>query len=380
MRILAIDIGTGTQDILLFDSSQTLENCVKMVMPSPTAIAAQRIREATARRQALALTGFNMGGGPCRWALEDHLKASLAAFATPQAARTFDDDLSQVEALGVKLVSEEEAACLDGAVRVRLADLDLAAIRKALASFDIDTHFDGIALAVLDHGEAPPGVSDRIFRFDHIRRVVTGSESLLGFAYLAGDLPPYLTRMRDVVKQVDETAPSLLLDTGAAAALGALEDAQVARLRRVILVNTGNMHTMATHLEGGRLLGLFEHHTGALTPQQLDTFLDKLANGTLTHREIFDSEGHGCLILRQAATKGKPFVAITGPQRGKFAAPARRGGSRPSPTYRRSGLSPYYQAVPHGDMMLAGCFGLLRAFAARVPEWQEEIDKALKID
>jgi len=33
MRILAVDIGTGTQDILLFDSSKRVENCVKMIMP-----------------------------------------------------------------------------------------------------------------------------------------------------------------------------------------------------------------------------------------------------------------------------------------------------------------------------------------------------------
>ncbi len=380
LRILAIDVGTGTQDILLFDSNQTLENCVKMIMPSPTAIAAQRIREATARRQPLALTGFNMGGGPCRWALEDHLRAGLTAFATPQAARTFDDDLSQVEALGVRLVSEEETARLNGAVQVRLADLDLAAIREALASFDIDSRFDGIAIAALDHGEAPPGVSDRVFRFEHIRQVVSEKESLLGFAYLAGELPPYLTRLRDITRQVEEPVPLLLLDTGAAAALGALEDARVSRRRRVILVNTGNMHTMATHLDSGRLLGLFEHHTGALTPDQLDRYLERLAQGSLTHREIFESEGHGCLILRQATTKSKPFVAITGPQRGKFAAPARRGGSRPSSTHPGSGLSPSYQAVPHGDMMLAGCFGLLRAFASRVPEWRQEIEEALKID
>jgi hypothetical protein len=37
---------------------------------------------------------------------------------------------------------------------------------------------------------------------------------------------------------------------------------------------------------------------------------------------------------------------------------------------------PYY-AVPHGDMMLAGTFGLLRAAAARVPTWREEIELSL---
>ncbi|MDP2727002.1 MAG: DUF1786 family protein, partial [Dehalococcoidia bacterium] len=341
VRILALDIGTGTQDILLFDSSQTLENCVKMIMPSPTAIAAQRIRQATARRQALAITGFNMGGGPCRWALEDHLKAGLAAFATPQAARTFDDDLSQVEALGVRLISEEETARLKGAAGVRLVDLDLAAIRSALALFGVDGRFDGIAIAVLDHGEAPPKVSDRVFRFEHIRRVITEKGSLLGFAYLAQELPSYLTRMRDISRQVDEPVPLLLLDTGAAAALGALEDPIVAGQENVIVLNAGNMHTMAVHFEQGELLGLFEHHTGALAPQQLDDFLAKLAAGSLTHEEIFDSEGHGCHILKSAKTDAKPFLALTGPQRGRFA---------------RSGLG-VYLAVPHGDMMLAGCFG-----------------------
>ena len=36
MQILTVDIGTGTQDILLFDSERAPENCLKLVMPSPT--------------------------------------------------------------------------------------------------------------------------------------------------------------------------------------------------------------------------------------------------------------------------------------------------------------------------------------------------------
>jgi uncharacterized protein (DUF1786 family) len=367
MRILAIDIGTGTQDILLFDSSQAIENCLKMVMPSPTTIAAGRIRAATAREQALVLTGFNMGGGPCRWALEDHLKAGLTAYATLEAARTFDDDLAAVEAMGVRLVSQDEAAKVKGAVSVRLGDLDLGSIRQALAAFGIGGEFDGIAVAALDHGEAPPGVSDRIFRFDHIRQVIEKGEGLLGFAYLASELPPYLTRLRDIARQSEEGVPLLLLDTGAAAALGAQEDPAVGGRRQVLLVNAGNMHTMAIHLSRGQLLGLFEHHTEMLTPEGLDDNLERLAEGSLTHQEVFECGGHGCHILpprrdpRRAAGRRRPFVAMTGPQRGRFA-PSR---FRP------------HMAVPHGDMMLAGCFGLLRAFAARMPQWTEEIERAL---
>ena len=43
---------------------------------------------------------------------------------------------------------------------------------------------------------------------------------------------------------------------------------------------------------------------------------------------------------------------------------------------RGSALGPYF-AVPHGDMMLAGCFGLLRAYAANVPAAADAILHAL---
>src|SRR3989337_3481253 len=93
MRILAVDMGTGTQDILLFDSAQSVENALQMIMPSATEIAAGRIRRATREDRTVVLTGVTPGGGPCAWALERHLKAGLAAYAPPEAATTFDADL-----------------------------------------------------------------------------------------------------------------------------------------------------------------------------------------------------------------------------------------------------------------------------------------------
>src|ERR1700730_9298508 len=67
IRVLAVDVGTGTQDILLFESGKTIENCFKMVMPSPTVIIAERIKRATEQGQPILLTGVTMGGGPCHW-------------------------------------------------------------------------------------------------------------------------------------------------------------------------------------------------------------------------------------------------------------------------------------------------------------------------
>src|SRR5690348_822669 len=110
IRILAVDVGTGTQDILLFESGKTIENNFKMVMPSPTMIIADRIKRATERGQPIVLTGVTMGGGPCHWAARDHALAGYAVAVTPEAGRTFDDDLTMVEKMGFEIVDEAEAA------------------------------------------------------------------------------------------------------------------------------------------------------------------------------------------------------------------------------------------------------------------------------
>src|SRR5207248_904799 len=125
MQILTVDIGTGTQDVFLFDSERELENCFKLVLPSPTVALADRIRAATAERRPLVITGVTMGGGPSHWATLDHVRAGLPTYATPEAARTFDDDLDAVGEMGIRLVSADEALGLAdrGAVAVALRDL-----------------------------------------------------------------------------------------------------------------------------------------------------------------------------------------------------------------------------------------------------------------
>ena len=353
MRILAIDVGTGTQDILVFDSAQRVENSVKLVMPSPTEIAARRIRRATASGEAVALTGTIAGGGPCAWALEDHLRAGLSAFATPEAAMTLDDDLSRVEAMGVRLVSEDELRTTD-AVQVELRDLDLEAIGTALAAFEAGVNFDGFALGCLDHGAAPPDVSDRIFRFDHLRRTVERRNDLLGFASRGDALPDYLTRARALCAAASAEGPVAFMDTGPAAALGALHDERVALAREAVVINLGNMHLLAFHLRGRQIASLYEHHTGEVTAEQIVGFTHELAAGSLENAAVFESKGHGAYHAdRSLVAAGLPaLVAATGPQRSKIAG---------------TELRPY-MAAPFGDMMIGGCFGLLRAYAEVYPE------------
>ncbi|MGB8344622.1 MAG: DUF1786 family protein [Ktedonobacteraceae bacterium] len=377
IRILAVDVGTGTQDILLFESGKTIENCFQMVMPSPTVIVAERIKRATEQGKAIVLTGVTMGGGPSHWAARDHALAGSPVAVTPDAARTFDDDLSEVAKMGFEIIGEAEAARRvqqPGVVHVELQDFDARAIISAFRAFDIDPRVDALAIAAFDHGAAPPGVSDRRFRFDFIAETVHRDPTPSAFAYLAQDTPRDLTRLRAIAQSADAyrqlsnapaAIPLLLMDTGSAAALGSLEDALVRRQQECILCNVGNFHTLAFHLLDDKIIGIFEHHTGEISCEQLESMLLKLADGSLTNEEVFNTSGHGALILDSPANGSRgdhfPFLSVTGPRRAML---------------RGSQLQPY-EATPHGDMMIAGCFGLLRALADHEPALARLIEPAL---
>ena len=357
-RILTIDVGTGTQDILVLEAGGVIENAVQLIMPSPTALLAERVKQATSDRVDLVLTGVTMGGGPDHWAVEAHLKAGLKVYATPDAARTFDDDLERVAAMGIRIV--DSPAGTNGARRLELRDFYLAELMEALRAFGVSTVFDAIAVAVFDHGAAPPGVSDRRFRFDYLREQVARGIGLEGFGFLAAEIPARMTRMQAVAGSWARPEPLFLMDTGPAAILGALDDAVVAAADPVIVLNVGNFHTIAALLHGRRIAGLFEHHTGELSRPKLERYLDALATGTLSNDQVFDDMGHGALELGVNASPPRR-IAITGPRRGLL------DGSRLNP----------HLAVPHGDMMLAGCFGLLRALAARLPEFAPVVEDQL---
>ena len=360
MKILAIDVGTGTQDILLFDSRRAVENSVQLVMPAPTVIAAQRVRSATETRSGVVFTGVNMGGGPVTGALSDHIAAGLSAFATPSAAVTFDDDLDAVRRMGVAIVSQEEADLLPVA-HVRLADVDLLMVQRALQAFEVEPEWDALAIAVFDHGNAPPGYSDRKYRFDHLRtQVETGGSEAASFVYLAHEVPDHLTRMRAVVDTVGDDVPLLMTDTAVAAVLGSLEDRFVASQECKVVANLGNEHTLAFHLHGDEILGILEHHTHVLTRERLEQHLTDLATGASDGDAVWREQGHGAIVVRGCDDIG--FLSIIGPMRGLMA------GSR---------LQPYF-AAPHGSMMLAGSFGLVRGWAERMPSHREEILHALR--
>ncbi len=334
LRILAIDAGAGTQDILVYDSGRAIDNCVKLVLPSQTQVVAQRIRRARAAVRSVHLTGSVMGGGASSAAIEEHLSAGLMVSATEDAARSIHNDLDRVRRLGVMI----REAPIPGDEVVRMTDLDLDGLRMVLDRFGVELP-SIVAVAVQDHGYLP-GAGGREFRYEFLQSLLAGGGDIVDMVYR--DVPEYMIRMRAVRRDVPGV---VLMDTGAAAVLGALGDPVVARHaldEGAILVNIGNMHTFGVAMRGGRIFGLFEHHTGGVTPANIASLVERLGSGTLTHDEVVEHGGHGAAFHPDYSSAGPfEFVAITGPNR------------------KVAHALGFHQAAPHGDMMLSGSFGLV---------------------
>lgn len=330
-----MDVGAGTQDVLLYESDQPIENSVKMVVPSRTVIVARQIEQATVCGQALFLTGNLMGGGPSSGAVRRHIDAGLEVYATPLAAKTIHDNLDVVQSMGVVIADEAPAE----AVVVETGDVDLSAIRAALGQFEVDLP-DEFAVAVQDHGESPFR-SNRRFRFEHWEEFIQQGGALADLAYRR--VPNHLTRMKAVQRDVPG---ALVMDTGAAAIWGALGDEEAASRRSegLIVANIGNQHVLAALVQGQRVWGLFEHHTRAMSREKLTEYVDRLRAKSLPNEEVLNDGGHGAVVHPDfEAGEGFRLVVVTGPNR-----------------HLARGLG-YHEAVPHGDMMLSGCFGLLAA-------------------
>jgi uncharacterized protein (DUF1786 family) len=383
MKILTVDIGTGTQDIFLYDSGLDIENGFKLILPSPTMMIHRRVRQAlhASRRTPLLLTGHQMGGGPSAWAIEEAARAGMPVYMTPSAATTLNDELDKVEALGIKMVSEEESRQMSAVSRMELKDFDFELISRTFSDYGVSLNdLEAIAVAVFDHGNAPAGVSDRQFRFDYLDERIKARNSLSAFAYLSNDIPKIMTRLQSVADSAGELpCPLVVMDTAPAAVLGADFDSSVATRKQKIICNIGNFHTLAFRLSEKGIEGVFEHHTGEIDLPKLESLLRRLADGSLRHEDVFNDMGHGALMYSQDQFefgKDEFDIVITGPRRSMFLMEDRR----PKTESNRppwSVLRPYF-ATPFGDMMIAGCFGLLAGTADVMPELAKTIYGSLR--
>jgi len=333
-RLLAIDIGAGTQDILLYEKNKYIENCVKMILPSYASVLSGRVKKATAEGKDIFFHGGIMGGHPFSSSVKKHIKAGYKVYATPDASRTFRDNPEEVKSWGIEITEDKPQNCLN----LELADVNIELLGQSLSHYDVEIP-TVIAIAVQDHGECTHG-SNRKFRFTHWKNFLASGGKLEELIYK--EPPSYFTRMTSIKNALK--CDTYFMDTGPAGILGAFCDKEVAKCKDkgIVVVNIGNQHFIGYMVKGNRILGILEHHTREMNPEKVMETIKRFKDRNITEDEVFEDRGHGVSFSpdMKEDTSSWP-VAITGPKREL----ALGGG--------------YYFAVPCGDMMLSGCFGLV---------------------
>jgi uncharacterized protein (DUF1786 family) len=350
VKILAIDIGAGTSDILLYDDSKkSVENCVKMVLPSACNVYATKVKAATRLYKDLFIKGDTIGGGPLSHALKNHVAEGLKVYMTENAAYTVRNSLEQVKEAGIEIVPESGPKKFSGETMV-LEEVNINKLRKFIEPYgESFWNLDYVAVAVQDHGIFPKGMSNRQFRINEIKGLLKDNPKPEAFAYDEREVPSFYPRMMSAVAAVKRQLPHaevLVVDTSPDAILGCLIDPAVEGLDPVLAVNVGNGHTMAAIVSGGEVTAVLEHHTRLLDSRKMQSLLRNFADGNLSNQEVYDDDGHGMFYLKNPpGFTNLKKVVVTGPNRRILA---------------NTDLKVHF-ANPGGDVMMSGTFGLVEA-------------------
>ena len=338
MRILAIDVGTGTQDMMIYDTEKELENSIKLVLPSPHLYISQQIREI---ENDIYFTGEIMGGGKIKRSILEHMDKGYKVVMNSTCARTIRDNLEEVKSLGITI--DDNAENYNDYTKITMGDINISKLSEFLLAYDLEFDFDEIAIAVQDHGYNE-NMGDRDFRFEKIREKITEPISPLEFGF-KNNLPDYFTRMQAVKRQLEsegiEKTP-LLMDTKFASIAGMCFDEVAEKLNSFIVIDIGNGHTTAASIENGKIQGVFEHHTSSLTGESLERYLKRLASGEITFEEVYNDHGHGAHVLNPISKIEK--VIVSGPKRELI---------------EKTNLD-WHHAAPGGDVMMTGTIGLIK--------------------
>lgn len=341
MKILAIDIGAGTQDILYYNDEKNLENSIKLVLPSPPVRIVQKIKN---KKGNIYFDGDIMGGGKIKNTIISKIQKGSEIAMEPQAAKTIKDDITVAKSLGIEIVEPKSYnnSKYENYSKISLKDIDIDELSSTIIRYDNNFRFDYIAIAVQDHGY-DKNMGDRNFRFEKIKEKLKVPIKIEELAYY-GNVPEYFTRMKSVERSLSNYKP-IIMDSKFASICGASHDPELNKLNNYVILDVGNGHTMGASIENRKIQGVFEHHTTNLMKNstKLEYFIKKLVDGTLTHEEVHDDNGHGAHIINPLPKLEK--VIVTGPQR---------------KIIKNTSLN-YYNASPGGDVMMTGPVGLIKS-------------------
>ncbi len=347
-RLLLIDIGAGTMDVLFYDSGTGQH--FKTVAKSPVLYLSEKIESLAGN---LFLDGGEMGGGQ----IADTLKkrtAETEVVMTRSAAATIHHHPEKVQASGIRLVDDDAAEAYyrnPTFETITLNDLDLRRLKKIVESWGIPYRFDIVGICAQDHGAPPPGVSHLDYRHDIFTPLLQQHPFPQALLFQSTDLPPTFNRLTSIAA----TARGLpadeiyLMDSGMAAVLGASMDIFSITKKRLIVIDVATSHTVGAALQDDEIAAFFEYHTCDITLKKLEQLIPALADGKIEHRQIMKEGGHGAYLRKAIGFDAIELIVVTGPKRKLMADTA----------------LPVHYGTPLGDHMMTGTVGLLEAIRRR---------------
>ncbi|WP_457755348.1 DUF1786 domain-containing protein [Thermovibrio ammonificans] len=329
MKILLVDVGAGTQDLLLPIEGKSYENWVKAVLPSPTAKLAKAVDGW--KGSVIRFNGYTMGGGPLKKAVLRFISRGGRVVATLPAAKSFSDDPNELKEWGIEVVESLPEADFT------LTDLEFDLYRALFEMTGVEGDGFILGVACQDHG-FEEGQSDRVTRFNYLRELLEEERRPEKLVY-RGPTGKF-SRFDSILEQLKERGvEGFVMDSKLAAVAGVLQVAREQGVKSFLCLDCGNGHTLAAAVKDGVICALFEHHTRMLGADKLKNFMVKLLKGELSFEEVFNDGGHGAVCFEPVEPEK---VYLVGPNRKKF-----------------KELGEY--AYPLGDAMLFGCAGLVEA-------------------
>jgi uncharacterized protein (DUF1786 family) len=347
-RVLTVDIGAGTMDVLYYDTKSGVH--YKTVVKSPVACIAERAANIEGK---LLIVGSEMGGGAVSRVLKERA-AKTEVVMSASAAATVHHSLDRVRSFGIKVVEDQVAEKMRQSneyVTLMSCDLEIERLKQIVAGFDVPFFFDIMGVCAQDHGVAPDGVSHLDYRHNNFKAILDKNPFPHALLYKDDEVPENMNRLRSIsgsamMLPADEI---YVMDSGMAAILGACMDPRVKGKRNVLVMDIATSHTIGAALQDGELDGFFEYHTSDITLERLETLLRELADGKLEHKQILSEGGHGAYTRKAFGFENADIIVATGPKRKLL---------------EKSRLS-IIPGAPLGDNMMTGTSGLLEAIRRR---------------
>jgi uncharacterized protein (DUF1786 family) len=352
LKILALDIGAGTKDILLYDNEKNVQNCIKMVFPSPSLLFSKKLAR---NKKDVFIDGYTIGGGHLISQLKRILSQGNHVLMTEESAFTLYNNLDRVRGLGIEIVNQIPIEFQGLHITFDEVNINQLATLLSYMGEELED-MNAIAIAVQDHGVSSGNIDQNKFRLAKFKEFFTQTPKLSNLLFTDLNLPEYYFRMKSAIKALKKHLPKskvFIMDSTIAAILGCLyEDLGASNAVARIAVNIGNSHITAVKTLNWNVISLMEHHTELLSLNKFENFLTKLRMENLNSQELIEDGGHGAIFLGDFHGECKEEILITGPRQELI---------------KHSKLK-LHTAAPTGDIMITGAYGLAKSVEEKMTE------------